>query len=45
MTAIARRALLRGAGALAATGLAAPALAAAEQQRGLRFMPQVDLAA
>jgi peptide/nickel transport system substrate-binding protein len=43
MTAIARRALLRGAGALAATGLAAPALAASEQQRVLRFMPQVDL--
>jgi peptide/nickel transport system substrate-binding protein len=43
MTAIARRALLRGAGALGATALAAPALAASEQQRVLRFMPQVDL--
>jgi peptide/nickel transport system substrate-binding protein len=43
MTAIARRALLRGVGALAVTGLAVPALAASEKERVLCFMPQVDL--
>jgi peptide/nickel transport system substrate-binding protein len=41
MIAIAHRALLRGVGALAATGLAVPALAASERVQ--RLMPQVDL--
>jgi peptide/nickel transport system substrate-binding protein len=39
MTKIARRSLLTG----AATALAAPAIAAGDRQRVLRFMPQVDL--
>ncbi len=41
MTHIGRRGLLRGAGALAA--LSAPAIAATEQERVLRFIPQIDL--
>jgi hypothetical protein len=41
MTEIARRALLHGAGALGATALAAPALAASDKERVLRFMPQI----
>ncbi len=41
MPRIGRRTLMRGAGALA---LPAPALAAGERARELRFMPQIDLA-
>jgi peptide/nickel transport system substrate-binding protein len=41
MVGIGRRRLLQGAGALAA--LPAPAIAAGESQRVLRFMPQIDL--
>ena len=41
MTRIARRHVLRGATALAS--LPAPALAASEKERELRFMPQIDL--
>ena len=42
MKGIGRRRLLAGGGA-AVVGLSAPALAASERQRVLRFMPQVDL--
>ncbi len=42
MTRIGRRHLLQGAGALAA--LPAPAIAASEKERVLRFIPQIDLA-
>jgi len=38
-----RRLLQNGAATIATTGLAAPAVAASEKQRVLRFMPQVDL--
>src|ERR1700712_1619158 len=43
MKRIGRRALVKGAGALTAVGLARPALAAGDSKTVLRFMPQVDL--
>ena len=42
MTRFGRRGLLRGGAALGAA-LAAPAIAAGERERVLKFMPQVDL--
>ena len=44
MARIGRRTVMRGAVAVPAMGLAAPALAAGARERELRFMPQIDLA-